>query len=369
MEENTVDSVNEYFKNISDLVKQIDRSEEASLWKKAKKGDKAARQRLVQMHLRLVVPTAKRFSRFGIELMDLIEEGNLGLLQAIDKFDPSKGYRFSTYAIHWIEQYIRRAVEEQCGTIKIPSHAWDNLRAWTRNWEKLKAKLGREPSLKEMSVKMNISARQVRSILDTLNAAYSIDSLSSGPNEDDDITLEDTITDSGKGNPADLVDLASSNKELLAILDEIPARDKYILIMRYGINSENTLTLADVSQKLGISRERVRQIEERAVRAVRKKAQELGLFEKQEKDFATKNIHGGMTIKAKTNILGDVIGKDKMSKLAKEQNKAKQQALAANKAAKKTVKTTSATKAAPVKRVKKADKKINVNKHKKDRRK
>ena len=382
MDENTVDSVNEYFKNISELVKQIDRSEEASLWKKAKKGDKAAAQRLVQMHLRLVVPTAKRFSRFGIELMDLIEEGNLGLLQAIEKFDPSRGYRFSTYAIHWIEQYIRRAVEEQCGTIKIPSHAWDNLRAWTKNWEILKAKLGREPSLKEMSVKMNISARQVRSILDTLSAAYSVDSLSACTNEDDDITLEDTITDSGKGNPDDLVTNASSNRELLAILDAIPARDKDILIMRYGINSENTLTLSEVSQKLGISRERVRQIEERAVRTVRKKAQELGLFERQDKDFSTKNIHTGMSLKTKTDLLGDVVGKDRVSKLAKEHNKIKQAAAQAKKDAeksskkivKKAVKKTAVKKPAAKKiTLKKAVKKAAVKKviknNKKDKRK
>jgi len=325
MEENTVDAVNEYFKDIGELVKQIDRSEESSLWKKAKKGDKEAKQRLVQMHLRLVVPTAKRFRRYGIELMDLIEEGNLGLLQAIDKFDPSRGYRFSTYAIHWIEQYIRRAVEEQCGTIKIPSHAWDNLRSWTKNWEELKTKLGHEPSLKEMADKMNISARQVRSILDTLNAAYSIDSLSSSSDDDEEITLEDTITDSGKGNPDDLVTNEVSNTDLLGILDEIPARDKEILIMRYGINSENALTLAEVSQKLGISRERVRQIEERAVRVVRKKAQELGLLEKQDKDFTTKELHTGMRLKNKTDILGDTVGKDKMAEftVAAIKNKSK----------------------------------------------
>lgn len=332
MEEKSVDSVNEYFKSISELVKQIDRNEESALWKKAKKGDKAARERLVQMHLRLVVPTAKRFSRHGIELMDLIEEGNLGLLQAIDKFDPLKGYRFSTYAIHWIEQYIRRAVEEQSGTIKIPAHAWDNLRAWSKTWEKLKAKLGREPSLKEMATKMDISARQVRSILDTLNAAYSVDSLSSALNEEDDITLEDTITDAGKGNPDDLVTNASSNSELLAILDEIPARDKEILIMRFGINSEDSLTLSDVSKKLGISRERVRQIEERAVRTVRKKAEELGLFERRERDFTTQRIHPGMVIKQKTNLLGDVIGGDSISKIIKQQAKAVAAKKAADKA-------------------------------------
>jgi RNA polymerase primary sigma factor len=317
MEEKNIDSVNEYFKSVSDFVKKIDRNEEVSLWKKAKKGDKNARERLLQMHLRLVVPTAKRFCRRGVEFMDLIEEGNLGLLQAIDKFDPARGYRFSTYAIHWIEQYIRRAVEEQSGTIKIPSHAWDNLRAWSKAWDALKEKLGREPSLKEMSVKMNISARQVRSILDTLNAAYSVDSISSAVNEEEDITLEDTLTDVGKGNPDYLLTNSSFNTELLAILDGINPRDKEILIMRYGINSENIMTLSEVSRKLGISRERVRQIEERAVRTVRKKAEALGLFEKRDKDYSTRKIYAGMNTKEKTDILGDVIGSGNLAKMLK----------------------------------------------------
>ena len=307
MKEKGVDSTNEYFKNISSLVKDIDREEESSLWKLAKAGDKDAREKLVQMHLRLVIPTAKRFARSGMDLMDLVEEGNLGLLQAIDKFDPSRGFRFSTYAIHWIEQYIRRAVEEQSGTIKIPSHAWDNMRLWGKTWDKLKEKLGREPSLKEMASEMNISARQVRSILDTLSAAYSVDSLSTALSEEEDMTLEDTITDYGKGNPDDLVTNASANKELLGILEGINPRDKEILIMRYGIDSEEPLTLAEVSQRMGISRERVRQIEERAVRNVRKKAEELGLFEFSEMNHKTKKIHPGMDINAKTNILGDEI--------------------------------------------------------------
>lgn len=328
MEEKGVDSTNEYFKNISSLVKKIDREQEGALWKKAKAGDKDAREKLVQMHLRLVIPTAKRFARSGMDLMDLVEEGNLGLLQAIDKFDPSKGFRFSTYAIHWIEQYIRRAVEEQSGTIKIPSHAWDNMRLWGKTWDKLKEKLGREPSLKEMASEMNISARQVRSILDTLSAAYSVDSLSSALSEEEDMTLEDTITDYGKGNPDNLVTDASANKELLAILDEINPRDKEILIMRYGIASEEPLTLAEVSQKLGISRERVRQIEERAVRTVRKKAEQLGLFEFAEMDHSTKKVHTGLDIKEKTNILGDAISvyNPKATKLMKIKAAAKKAA-------------------------------------------
>ena len=307
MDEKGIDSANEYFKHISSLVKEIDREQESMLWKKAKAGDNNAREELVKMHLRLVIPTAKRFARSGMDLMDLIEEGNLGLLQAIDKFDPSKGFRFSTYAIHWIEQYIRRAVEEQSGTIKIPSHAWDNIRLWGKTWDKLKEKLGREPDLKEMAAAMNISARQVRSILDTLSAAYSIDSLSTALSDEDDMTLEDTITDYGKGNPDDLVTNAADNKALLKILEEINPRDKEILIMRYGIDSEKPLTLAEVSEKMGISRERVRQIEDRAVRTVRKKAEQLGLFEVSSINHKTKKLHTGMDIKAKTDILGNEI--------------------------------------------------------------
>ena len=204
MEEKGVDSTNEYFKNISSLVKDIDRAQEGALWKQAKAGDKDAREKLVQMHLRLVIPTAKRFSRGGMELMDLVEEGNLGLLQAIDKFDPSRGFRFSTYAIHWIEQYIRKYIEEQSGSIKIPSHAWGNLKKWFRAWNELKEANGRDPSLNEMAAELNLTARQVKSIMDTLNAAKGVDSLTTLIHDEDETTLEDLISDDGKGNPHDV---------------------------------------------------------------------------------------------------------------------------------------------------------------------
>lgn len=315
---NSVDSVNEYFKDINTLVKEIDRKEEASLWKQAKKGNKAAREKLLKMHLRLVVPTAKRFCRRGIELMDLIEEGNLGLLQAIDKFEPSKGYRFSTYAIHWVEQFIRRAVEEQTGAIKIPSHAWENLRLWGKTWDALKTKLGHAPSLKEMAAAMNISARQVQSILNTLNAAYSVDSLSAAVNEEEDITLEDTLTDDGKGNPDNVITDTASGKELFKILQNLEQRDRDILIMRYGLLAEDAMTLAEISEKLGISRERVRQIEERAVRIMRKKAEEIGLLERRQRDHATKQVYAGMPRKnVKTDILGNAAN-DPISKLMRK---------------------------------------------------
>ena len=192
------DSINEYFKNLGQITQEMDRQEIAALWKKAKAGDVLAKRQLVEMNLRLVVPTAKRFQRPGIELMDLIEEGNLGLWQAIEKFEPSKGYRFSTYAIYWIEQYIRKYIEEQSGAIKIPSHAWGNLKRWFRAWNELKETNGRDPSLREMAEELNLSARQVTSIMNTLSAAKGIDSLTALVREEDDTTLEDLINSIGK---------------------------------------------------------------------------------------------------------------------------------------------------------------------------
>ncbi|MDR1123132.1 MAG: RNA polymerase sigma factor RpoD/SigA [Elusimicrobiota bacterium] len=305
---NGVDAVNEYFKTVGEFVKAIDRGEEAALWKRAKKGDAAARARLLQMHLRLVIPTAKRFRRLGADFMDLVEEGNLGLLRAIDGFEPSKGYRFSTYAIHWIEQFIRRAAEEQSSTIRIPSHAWENMRAWSKTWDAMREKLGREPTLTEMAARMDLSARQVRSILDTLSAAYGVDSLSSAVNEEDDITLGDTLTDAGKGNPDDLLTDKSSGRELLKILEQLPPRDREVLLMRYGVKTEEIMTLAEVSRRLGVSRERVRQIEERAVRNVQKRAGELGLIERSGKNYAAQKNRGGKPAKQKTDILGNAAG-------------------------------------------------------------
>ena len=138
MENETFDSVNAYFKELGKITQEQDREEITRLWKLAKKGDTDAKNKLMELNLRLVIPTAKRFLRPGMELMDLIEEGNLGLMQAIEKFDPKKGYRFSTYAIYWIEQYIRKYLEEQSGSIKIPSHAWGSLKRWFKAWNSLK---------------------------------------------------------------------------------------------------------------------------------------------------------------------------------------------------------------------------------------
>jgi len=305
MDYTELDSASEYFKNLGQLAKEIDREEMARLWKKVKRGDAQARKRVMEMHLRLVIPTARRFLRPGIELMDLVEEGNLGLMQAIGRFDAQKGYRFSTYAIYWIEQYIRKYIEEQSGAIKIPSHAWLKLKRWFRAWNELKEVNGRDPSLREMADELGLSARQVQTIVDTLDAAHGVDSLTSLVGEEEEMTLEEMISDDGKGNPHDAFVSNESQSNLKESLDNLDERDRTVIVLRYGLDDNTPRTLGEVANIMGLSRERVRQIEERAIRALRQDALKAGIFEVEDKDFRTTKFHLNLRDKVKTNILGE----------------------------------------------------------------
>lgn len=318
MENESLDSVNEYFKHLGKITQEIDREEMARLWKRAKKGDKDAKNKIMEMNLRLVIPTAKRFQRPGMELMDLIEEGNLGLMQAIDKFEPEKGYRFSTYAVYWIEQYIRKYIEEQSGSIKIPSHAWGNLKRWFRAWNELKEANGRDPSLNEMAAELNLTARQVKSIMDTLSAAKGVDSLTTLVHEEDETTLEDLISDDGKGNPHDVF-LKNENQDTIKkSMEELNDRDRQVVIMRYGLADNEPKTLGEVAEILGLSRERVRQIEERAVNTLRKEAQKAGILEVSPVDLRTRKLHSAMRPRLKTNILGETQDNSPLARLLKK---------------------------------------------------
>ena len=318
MENESLDSVNEYFKHLGQVTRNMNREEIAQLWKQVKKGDKDAKNKMMEINLRLVIPTAKRFQRPGMELMDLIEEGNLGLMQAIEKFEPEKGYRFSTYAIYWIEQYIRKYIEEQSGSIKIPSHAWGNLKRWFRAWNALKEANGRDPSLNEMAKELNLTARQVKSIMDTLSAAKGVDSLTSLVHDEEDLTLEDMISDDGKGNPHDVFMKSENQETIKKSMEELNPRDREVLIMRYGLADNEPKTLGEVADKMGLSRERVRQIEERAVMTLRRAAQKAGILEMSPADFRTRKLHSAMRPRQKTNILGEVIGKSPLERLIKK---------------------------------------------------
>ncbi len=349
MEPEALDSVNEYFKDLGHITREMDREEISALWKQIKKGNAAAKNRMMEINLRLVIPTAKRFHRPGMELMDLVEEGNLGLMQAIEKFEPSKGYRFSTYAVYWIEQFIRKYLEEQSGSIKIPSHAWGSLKRWFKVWNNLKEENGRDPSLQEMAAELNLSARKVKAIMETINAAMGVESLASLVGGEEELTLEDILSDDGKGNPHDVI-LHSENANVLQEhLMALQDRDREILSLRFGLLDNEPKTLGEVAEQVGLSRERVRQIEERAVQQLRKAAQKAGLLEMVSVDHRTRNLHTGMSIKHKTNILGEVIDQGPLArflrrKAAVQETKTSRKKIIRKPTAKKSVSKTTAGK-------------------------
>ena len=305
----TTDSTSQYFKGIQKLA-TVDREEMHKLWKRAKRGNKQSKTRIMECNLRLVVPIAKKYHRQGTEFLDLIEEGNLGLMHAVDKFEPSKGYRFSTYASYWIEQSIRRAVEEQSKTIRIPPHAWEALRKWLREWEKMHAVLGRDPTLAEMAKKMHWTARQVRGVLDAAEAAKGIGSLENPiESEDDNLTMEDMISESTSQSPENLISILKLHDELQQALLEIGDRERIILELRHGLTGQSPMTLEEVGKRLKLSRERIRQIEERALLRLRRVANRMGLIELNEpRGVGSPNLQPGWHIpKPRTDILGQVI--------------------------------------------------------------
>ncbi len=307
--EPSTDTISQYFKGIQKLA-QVTREEMHELWKKAKKGDGPSKQRIMEANLRLVVPIAKKYHRQGIDFMDLVEEGNLGLMHSIDKFEPKKGYRFSTYSSYWIEQSIRRAVEEQSKTIRIPPHAWEALRKWLKMWEKMHSKLGRDPSLAEMARAMHWTARQVRGVLDAAEAAKGMGSFDAPiDSEDDNITVEDMIAETSAQSPENVIGVLKLHDELHQALREIGDRERMILEFRHGLTGQTPMTLEEVGRRLRLSRERIRQIEERALLRLRRVANRMGLIDLEEGGRrGHTNLQPGFSApKLKTDILGQTI--------------------------------------------------------------
>jgi RNA polymerase sigma factor (sigma-70 family) len=271
----SLDAVSLYFRAIKDFP-ELSREAFNTLWHRARKGDKAAKKELVERNLRLVIPIAKKYYRPGLDFLDIIEEGNLGLMHAIDKFDPKKGFRFSTYGAYWIEQSIRRAIDEQSKTIRIPPHAWEALRRWLREWDTLHGQLGRDPTLSEMAQRLHLSARQVKGILDAAEAARGIGSLEAPLDDDENLTIKDVISDDELYAPDRLISLFKLHDELDVALSQLPLRERQILELRFGLSGENQ-TLEEVGKKLRVSRERIRQLEKRGLERLRRLAQRMGI--------------------------------------------------------------------------------------------
>lgn len=259
------DPVRMYLKEIG-RVPLLTAEEEIELAKRIEKGDELAKRRLAEANLRLVVSIAKRYVGRGMLFLDLIQEGNLGLIKAVEKFDYRKGYKFSTYATWWIRQAITRAIADQARTIRIPVHMVETINKLIRVQRQLLQELGREPSPEEMARAMDMSVDRVREIL---KVAQEPVSLETPIGEEEDSHLGDFIPDEDAPAPAEAASFMLLKEQLKDVLATLSDREKKVLELRFGLEDGRARTLEEVGQQFGVTRERIRQIEAKALRKLR----------------------------------------------------------------------------------------------------
>ncbi len=259
------DPVRMYLKEIG-RVALLTADEEIELAKQMENGDMEAQKRLAEANLRLVVSIAKRYVGRGMLFLDLIQEGNLGLIKAVEKFDYNKGYKFSTYATWWIRQAITRAIADQARTIRIPVHMVETINKLIRVSRQLLQELGRDPSLEEIGEKMDLNVERVREIL---KIAQEPVSLETPIGEEEDSHLGDFIEDHDAPAPADAASFTLLKEQLEEVLDTLTPREKRVLRLRFGLDDGRARTLEEVGQSFGVTRERIRQIEAKALRKLR----------------------------------------------------------------------------------------------------
>ncbi|OGY25773.1 MAG: RNA polymerase sigma factor RpoD [Candidatus Woykebacteria bacterium RBG_16_44_10] len=258
------DPVRMYLKEIG-RVSLLTAAEEVELAQKAEKGSLAAKERLINSNLRLVVSIAKKYVGRGLSLLDLIEEGNIGLMRAVEKFDWRKGYKFSTYATWWIRQAITRAIADQARTIRIPVHMVETINRFIRTSRKLMQELGREPTPDEVAKEMGIEPEKVREII---KVSQEPTSLEAPVGEEKDSTLGDFIPDE-EVRPEDQASAELLKSHLAEVLDTLNDREKKVLRLRFGLEDGRQRTLEEVGREFGVTRERIRQIEAKAIRKLR----------------------------------------------------------------------------------------------------
>lgn len=240
--------------------------EEIKLANRIAEGDQSAKNELVEANLRLVVSLARHYQGCGLSYQDLIQEGNIGLIKAAEKFDVSKGFRFSTYASWWIKQALSRAIADQSRTIRIPVHMTENINKFKKTERELLSQLNREPKIKEIADAMGISEKQAKEIQSYIVEPTSLD-IQVG--DDDDTTIGSFIEDTHFINPESAYIKESNGDIVNAVLDTLSDREANILRLRFGIGGKKAMTLEEVGKEYGLTRERIRQIEAKALRKLR----------------------------------------------------------------------------------------------------
>ena len=259
------DSVRMYLKEIG-RYPLLTPEEEKELGRRMSEGDEEAKKKMTEANLRLVVSVAKRYTGRGLQFLDLIQEGNLGLMKAVDKFDHEKGFKFSTYATWWIRQSVTRAIADQAKTIRVPVHMVETINKVIRTSRTLLQELGREPGEEELAEALGMSGEKVR---DILKIAQEPVSLETPIGEEEDSHLGDFIPAEGASDPAELASETLMREQIRKAISTLTPREQRVLELRYGLDDGRSRTLEEVGLEFGVTRERIRQIESKAIRKLR----------------------------------------------------------------------------------------------------
>ena len=282
-EEEDVDTLNntEYFDDISDdsvrmylrdigKIPLLNAEEELALAQKVVAGDKRAKDKMAEANMRLVVSIAKRYSGRGLDFLDLIQEGNTGLLRAVEKFDPDKGFKFSTYATWWIRQAITRAIADQARTIRIPVHMVETINKLLRTQRRMTQEFNREPTIEELAKELEMEPEKVEYVMKIKQDITSLDAGVGRDGEEEDSVLADFIEDEDGARPEDSAAVQLLIEQMQAILSTVSEREQKIIKMRFGLEGSKSHTLEEVGQEFGVTRERIRQIEAKTLAKLRK---------------------------------------------------------------------------------------------------
>ena len=261
----TEDPVRMYLKEIG-TVQLLSPEEEYTLAIRKQQGDEEAKQRLIEANLRLVVSIAKRYTGRGMSFLDLVQEGNLGLIKGVEKFDPEKGFKLSTYATWWIRQSVTRALADQARTIRVPVHMVETINKLSKMQRKLTLELGYEPSIKELAERLDMTEQKVQEIM---QIAREPASLETPIGEEDDSNLGDFVADTNGVSPEGNVETVMLREHISTLLQDLKERERQVIILRFGLEDGHPRTLEEVGKEFNVTRERIRQIEAKALRKLR----------------------------------------------------------------------------------------------------